>query len=121
MIDKIQTFIQRYKELSEQMISPDVMLDMKKYAQIAKEHKSLENIVTKGEQYISFINQLEEYNEVLAGSDDELKEFDSIWISFFNVNTESELEEARQVLKQRSIERTSEIEKDQVKISVETF
>jgi len=47
---------------------------MKKYAQIAKEHKSLESVVKKGEQYISFINQLEEYNEVLAGSDDELKE-----------------------------------------------
>ena len=53
--------------------------------------------------------------------DDELKEFDSTGISFFNVNTESELAEARQVLKQRSIERTSEIEKDHVKISVETF
>ena len=33
------------------------------YAKIAKEHKSLENIVNQGGRYIALINQLEEYKE----------------------------------------------------------
>ena len=31
MIDKIQTLLQKYQELSDQMVSPDAMSDMKKY------------------------------------------------------------------------------------------
>ena len=40
--------------------------------------------------------------------DDELMRFDTSGISFFNVNTESDLAEARQVINQRSIEGTKE-------------
>ena len=74
MINKIQNLIQRYQELSNLMMDPDAMSDMKKYTKIAKEHKSLENIVKEGEKYLSLVNQLGEYNEVLLGSDDELKD-----------------------------------------------
>ena len=62
MINKIENLINKYQELSDQMMDPNAMSDMKHYAKIAKEHKSLENIVNKGKHYISLINQLEEYN-----------------------------------------------------------
>jgi len=74
MINKIQNLIDKYKELSDEMMNPNIMSNMKYYARIAKEHKSLESLVQKGEKYITLINQLDEYNEVLNGSDEELKE-----------------------------------------------
>tara|TARA_Y100000814_G_C12347678_1_gene406066 strand:+ start:87 stop:1154 length:1068 start_codon:yes stop_codon:yes gene_type:complete len=74
VIDKIQALLKKYKELSDKIIDPDAMSDMKRYAKIAKEHKAMEPVVKKGEQYTSLINQLNEYNDVLSGSDDELKD-----------------------------------------------
>ena len=74
MIDKIQNLINKYNNLSEQMSSPDIISDMNKYTKIAREHKSLDNIVSKGQEYISLINQLDEYNDVMLGDDDEMKD-----------------------------------------------
>ena len=68
MIDKINNLINKHEQLSNKMISPDVMSDMKSYARIAKEHKSLENIVIQGKKYISLLNQLQEYEEVMSGA-----------------------------------------------------
>ncbi len=74
MIDKIQNLIDKHDSLFEEMSSPDIMSNMKKYTQIAKEHKSLEEVVSKGREYISLINQCNEYNDVMSSNDDELKE-----------------------------------------------
>ena len=74
MIDKIQHLIDKHESLSEQMSNPDIISNMKKYTQIAKEHKSLEEVVSKGKEYISLINQCNEYNDVMSSDDDELKE-----------------------------------------------
>ena len=74
MIDKIENLINKYKSLSDEMSNPDIISNMKHYTKIAKEHKSLEEVVQKGKKYLSLINQLEEYQEVQDGSDEELKE-----------------------------------------------
>ena len=64
----------KYDSLAEEMSNPDIISDIKYYTKIAKEHKSLDGVVTQGKKYISQRNQLEEYEEVLNGDDDELKE-----------------------------------------------
>ena len=74
MINKIENLINKCQELSDAMMDPNAMSDMKHYTKIAKEYKSLEDIVNQGKHYISLINQLEEYNEVMNSSDEELKE-----------------------------------------------
>ena len=56
MINKIQNLINKYHDLSEQMINPDITSDINRYTKIAKEHKSLEHIVKKGEKYFFIIN-----------------------------------------------------------------
>ncbi len=74
MIDKIQNLIDKHENLSKEMSNPDIISNMNKYAEIAKEHKSLEEVVSKGREYISLINQLDEYNDAMSGNDEELKE-----------------------------------------------
>ena len=74
MIDKIQTLIDKHDHLSKKMSDPDIIGNINKYAQIAKEHKGLEEVVAKGKEYISLTNQLNEYNEVMSSNDDELKD-----------------------------------------------
>ena len=56
MINKIKNVIDRYEELASLLIDPNAMTDMKRYAKIAKEHKALEIVVTKGKKYISLIH-----------------------------------------------------------------
>ena len=74
MIDKIQTLIDKHDHLSKEMSDPNIIGNINKYTQIAKEHKGLEEVVAKGKEYISLTNQLNEYNEVMSSNDDELKD-----------------------------------------------
>ena len=39
MIDKLKIIEDRFKELSELLIQPDIISDQKKYIQISKEYK----------------------------------------------------------------------------------
>ncbi|MAR29442.1 MAG: peptide chain release factor 1 [Candidatus Marinimicrobia bacterium] len=74
MLDKIQTLIDKHDHLSKEMSDPNIIGNINKYTQIAKEHKGLEEVVAKGKEYISLTNQLNEYNEVMSSNDDELKD-----------------------------------------------
>jgi len=98
MIDKIQNLIDKYNDLSSQMSNPNIMSDMKNFTLIAKEYKSLETIVNKGQKYISLNNQLNEYNDVMAGNDEELKDLIKDDISTLKLNIESIKEELKILL-----------------------
>ena len=98
MIDKIQNLINKYNSLSEQMSNPDIISDMNKYTKIAKEHKSLDNVVDKGKQYISLINQLDEYNDVMSSDDEEMKDLIKDDISEIKLKIESMQEELKILL-----------------------
>ena len=98
MIDKIQNLINKNDSLSEEMSDPNIISDMKKFTEIAKEHKSLENIVSKGKQYISLNNQLNEYNDVMSGDDEELKDLIKNDISEIKLNIDSMQEELKILL-----------------------
>jgi len=98
MINKIKNLINKYKTLSDEMSNPDIISNMKHYTKIAKEHKSLEEVVQKGEKYISLINQLEEYQEVQDGSDEELKELIKNDIPLIKDEIESLMQELKILL-----------------------
>lgn len=74
MIDKIKDVINRYKELGLKLSQPEIVKDRKKFTKLAREHSSLEELVSFGRKFISKSEQLKEFEEVLAGNDDELKE-----------------------------------------------
>ena len=45
MIDKLQSIIDKYNELSDSLSDPDIISNTKKFAKIAKEHSGLNTIV----------------------------------------------------------------------------
>lgn len=74
MRDKLQTIIEKHAHLAEQMADPDIFGDQEKLTSIAKEHSSLEEIVTVGKEYISVLDQIADDKEMLEGDDEDLKE-----------------------------------------------
>ena len=74
MIDKLKDIISRYDELAELMSLPDASNDHKKFAELAKEHSSLNEIVQLSMVYIKKYNQLKDDETILEGDDKELIE-----------------------------------------------
>ncbi|QDF27792.1 peptide chain release factor 1 [Halarcobacter anaerophilus] len=70
--DKLQPFIDRYEEINNLLISPDITSDIKKMTELSKEQSNIEPIVTKAKEYIKVIEDIEE-NKVML-EDEELGE-----------------------------------------------
>ncbi len=75
MIDKLRIVKQRFDEISDLIIQPDIMVDQKRYVKLNKEYKDLQKIVEKGEVYEGAISNLNEAKEIISeGADDEMVE-----------------------------------------------
>ncbi len=75
MLDKLNIVKQRFDEVSDLIIQPDVISDQKRYIKLNKEYKDLKVLVDKREQYVQLTNNLKEAEEILAdGSDAEMME-----------------------------------------------
>ena len=93
MIDKLRIVKQRFDEVSDLIIQPDVITDQKRYVKLNKEYKDLKKIVDKGELYSGALSNLEEANEIISdGSDAEMVEMAKIQLEEAN-ETISKLEE----------------------------
>ena len=74
MIDKLESVIARHDELAELMSQPEAMQDMKAFTKMAREHRSMSELVEHAKKFIDTFNQLREDEEILNGDDPELKE-----------------------------------------------
>ena len=75
MLEKIQIVKQRFDEVNDLIIQPDIISDQKRYVQLNKEYKDLKKIVDKGELYKSLLDNISEAEEIIAdGSDAEMVE-----------------------------------------------
>ena len=74
MIDKLREIIIHFESLETQMLDPDLMNDLTRYTEVAKEHRRLAPIVEKSKVYIATQEQIDDDNEILAGDDEELKD-----------------------------------------------
>ena len=74
MIDKLQSLIKQFNDLSKKMSEPDIVSDIKLYSSLAKEHKRLSPIIPNVNDYIKKFNHLQEDEEILKGNNKELKE-----------------------------------------------
>lgn len=75
MLDKLNIVKQRFDEVSDLIIQPDIISDQKRYVKLNKEYKDLKLLVDKREQYIGFTNNITEAEEIIAdGSDAEMVE-----------------------------------------------
>ena len=70
MIDKLNVIKQRFNEVTDLIIQPDIISDQKKYIKINKEYKDLKNIMEKGNIYFSLINNINEAEKILIEEED---------------------------------------------------
>jgi|TARA_R100001369_G_scaffold34686_1_gene59780 peptide chain release factor 1 len=75
MLEKIQIVKQRFDEINDLIIQPDIIKDQKRYAALMKEYKDLKLIVDKGEVYKEAVDNSNEAEEIISdGSDAEMVE-----------------------------------------------
>jgi peptide chain release factor 1 len=75
MLEKIQIVKQRFDEINDLIIQPDIISDQQRYAKLMKEYKDLKLIVDKGDIYKEAADNMSEAEEIIAdGSDAEMVE-----------------------------------------------
>ena len=70
MLQKINIVNQRFDELNDLIIQPDIISDQKKYVQLTKEYKDIETIVDIGEVYKSLLDNISEAEEIISTEKD---------------------------------------------------
>src|SRR5262249_18017855 len=70
MLDKLETIEAKYEELTEQMSSQEILADQSRYAKVAKQHRDLEEIVTKCRELKSIKRGIADSNELLEIEED---------------------------------------------------
>ena len=71
MLDKLNAIFQRFNEVNDLIIQPDVISDNKRYVGLNREYKNLKPIVEAREAYIELVQRIEEARAVLKEEKDE--------------------------------------------------
>ncbi len=75
MLDKLEAIKQRRDDVELELTNPEVLQDMKRYAQLNKEYKDLGLIVTEYLRYKNVVSNIESNKDILANEkDQELRE-----------------------------------------------
>ncbi|MGB5983308.1 MAG: peptide chain release factor 1 [Nonlabens sp.] len=75
MIDKLNIVKNRFDEVNDLIIQPDIISDQKRYVQLTKEYKDLKDLMEKREEYMTLTANLEEAKEIISdGSDPDMVE-----------------------------------------------
>ncbi|HEY9222318.1 MAG TPA: peptide chain release factor 1 [Lutibacter sp.] len=81
MLDKLRIIKQRFDEVSDLIIQPDIISDQKRYVKISKEYKDLNAVMKVGDEYRGLLKNIEEAKEIIAdGTDDDMTEMAKIEI-----------------------------------------
>ena len=79
LLDKLRAIKQRFDEVSDLIIQPDIVTDQARYAKLNKEYSDLKDFVEKQKEYETLINVIEEADEIINdGSDAEMVELAKI-------------------------------------------
>ena len=71
LLEKVLSLQDKFASLQEQLSSPDVMSDMKKYVQLNKDYKELEPIIKAGLGYKKALDDIASAKEILQTEKDE--------------------------------------------------
>ena len=95
MLDKLEAIKNRFDEVSELIVDPNIISDMKQYIQLNKEYKDLQPIIEAYHEYKNILSNIENAKEMLK--DDEMKEMAKMELDELTPKKE-ELEEDIKVL-----------------------
>ncbi len=71
MLDKLEAIRQRYDNVNEELMQPDVMSDLKRYKSLNKEYKDLGKIVVEYRNYQQVLSNIENARQVVSTEKDE--------------------------------------------------
>ena len=71
MINKIKIVNQRFDELNDLIIQPDIISDQKNYIKLTKEYKEVKKIVDIGKRYQLLLDNISEAQEIISSESDE--------------------------------------------------
>ncbi|WP_298247598.1 peptide chain release factor 1 [uncultured Christiangramia sp.] len=75
MIERLNIVKQRFDEVNDLIIQPDVISDQKRYIELNKEYKDLRALMDEREKYVSLTENISEAEEIISdGSDAEMTE-----------------------------------------------
>ena len=95
MLEKLEAIKVRFDEVSELIVQPDIIADMKQYVQLNKEYKDLEPIIEAHKNYKNLLSNIENAKDMLK--DEEMKEMAKLELDELMPNKET-LEEEIKVL-----------------------
>ena len=71
LLSKVLGLQEKFDSLQEQLASPDVISDMKKYVQLNKQYKELAPVIKAGQEYKMMVDELEMAKDIIANEKDE--------------------------------------------------
>ena len=71
MLEKLQIVQQRFDEVSDLIIQPDIIADQKKYIQLNKEYKDLSILIEKIKGYKNLLSNIQEAESIIKEESDE--------------------------------------------------
>lgn len=71
MLDKLEAIKKRFEAVGQELVSPNVMGDMKRYAQLSKEYKELQKIVDEYHIYVNILSNIDANKQILSTEKDE--------------------------------------------------
>jgi peptide chain release factor 1 len=70
MFDRLNAIEERLEDVSQQLSDRELLADQQKYTQVARQHRELEEIVTKYREYKSLVDGIAQTEEMLTAEDD---------------------------------------------------
>lgn len=97
LLQKLDTLVERYEEVSGLLSDPDVISDQNKFRDLSKEYASLEPIVLNYNSYQTSLQAIADANEMINGDDKEMAELAELELDEATDNVEK-LEKELQIL-----------------------
>ena len=75
LLEKLETYYIRFKEIGQLITDPEVIQDMERYVRLTKEYKELETITRTADKFKAALLSVEESKDILLHEEDkELRE-----------------------------------------------
>ncbi len=98
MIEKLKDIERKFVEIEEKLSDPEIISNMEEYKKYTKEYKNLSPVVEKYREYLSFVREKEDGEEVLASGDEDMRDLAEEQIKSAKESMETCTEELRILL-----------------------
>ena len=71
MLDQLEAIRERFNEVSQQIVQPEVVSDQKRFMKLSKEYKDLEKIVAQYQAYTQLLEEIDNAKQIIATEKDE--------------------------------------------------